>query len=61
MLTLTRRKGDAIQIGNEITVVVRKLRGRAVQISIDAPQHFRIKRTDRLGVQHHEESVNKDT
>lgn len=45
MLALTRRDGEAIQIGDDITVhVVRSESGR-VRVAIDAPREIRIERT----------------
>lgn len=37
MLTLTRKAGESIMIGDSIRVTVREVRGRSVQIAIDAP------------------------
>lgn len=47
MLTLTRRLGDGIQIGDDITIVVKEIRSnKSVRISIHAPQSTKIYRTE---------------
>ncbi len=37
MLTLTRKAGQKIRIGDDIEIVVREIRGRQVRIGITAP------------------------
>lgn len=37
MLVLTRKVDDRIQIGSNITITVLRIRGRSVQIGIEAP------------------------
>lgn len=44
MLTLTRRAGERIQIGDEIIVVVREVRGGHVKIGIEAPRSWPVYR-----------------
>ena len=44
MLVLTRKVGERIQIGNEITVVVTKVAGNRVTLGIEAPKEVRIVR-----------------
>ena len=46
MLVLSRKPGQRIQIGNDITVTIVKTRGRAVRLGIDAPRHVRIVRNE---------------
>jgi carbon storage regulator CsrA len=43
MLVLSRRKGQEIRIGHDITVKVLQT-GRTVKIGIDAPRHVRVLR-----------------
>jgi carbon storage regulator len=46
MLVLSRKIGDSIQIDDQITVVVKKISGNRVTLGIEAPKHFRIKRSE---------------
>ncbi len=46
MLTLTRKAGECIRIGEEIRVVVREVRGRQVRIGIEAPGDVPIHREE---------------
>lgn len=38
MLTLTRKVGESIYIGNDIMIVVREIKGKQVRIGVDAPR-----------------------
>ena len=44
MLTLTRRAGQRIRIGDDIIVVVREVRGGHVKIGIQAPMEWPVYR-----------------
>ena len=44
MLVLSRKVGERIVIGDEITVVVNRVSGNRVSLGIDAPEHVRIVR-----------------
>lgn len=46
MLVLTRRGGESIVIGNEVTVTVLEVRGDQVRIGIDAPRTVPIHREE---------------
>lgn len=46
MLTLTRKIGQKILIGNRIEIVVREVRGRQVRLGIDAPQGLPVYREE---------------
>lgn len=46
MLVLSRKIGDSIQIDDQITVVVKQISGSRVTLGIEAPKHFRIKRSE---------------
>lgn len=48
MLILQRRKGESIQIGNDITITVTELGADRVRLAIDAPRKTVIKRTELL-------------
>ncbi|MBM4320442.1 MAG: carbon storage regulator [Deltaproteobacteria bacterium] len=37
MLTLTRKSGEAIRIGEQVRIVIREIKGRQVRLSIEAP------------------------
>ena len=47
MLVLTRWLNQAINIGDEITLKVTKVRGNAVSIAIDAPPQTRVQRAEK--------------
>ena len=46
MLVLSRKKAEQIQIGDNITITVLRVKGSAVQIGIDAPNHVKILRSE---------------
>lgn len=46
MLVLTRRAGESIVIGNEVTVTVLDVRGDQIRIGIDAPRTVPIHREE---------------
>lgn len=46
MLVLTRKKNEAIQIGNDIEVKILSIEGDQVKIGIDAPQSVDIHRKE---------------
>lgn len=46
MLSLARRPGEKIRIGEDIVLVVREVRGRQVKIGIEAPPHVRVLREE---------------
>jgi len=48
MLTLTRRVGDKIFIGEDITIIVTGIRNSQVRISIEAPHDIEIGRCDMI-------------
>ncbi len=48
MLILQRRKGEAVQIGDNITVTVTEIGTDRVRLAIDAPRETPIKRTTEL-------------
>ena len=58
MLILTRRVGETVMIGDEVTITVLGVKGNQVRIGINAPKHVavhreeiyeRIKREQRTG------------
>jgi carbon storage regulator len=44
MLVLSRKCGETVQIGRDITVTLLRIRGQALKIGIDAPSAVRILR-----------------
>jgi carbon storage regulator len=46
LLSLARRVGQKIRIGEDIVVVVREIRGRQVKLGIEAPEHVRVLREE---------------
>jgi len=46
MLTLTRKAGQKIRIGDDIEIVVREIRGRQVRIGITAPNGLPVYREE---------------
>jgi carbon storage regulator len=46
MLTLTRKAGQKIRIGDDIEIVVREIRGRQVRIGISAPNGLPVYREE---------------
>lgn len=46
MLSLARRPGQKIRIGEDIVLLVREIRGRQVKIGIEAPPHVRVLREE---------------
>lgn len=46
MLVLSRKKSEQIQIGENITITVLRVKGSAVQIGVDAPSNVKILRSE---------------
>jgi carbon storage regulator len=46
MLVLTRKSGEAIQIGDNITITVVEIKGNQVRLGIDAPSDVLIYRKE---------------
>ena len=46
MLVLSRREGEAIQIGDDVWVTIVRIRGSAVRIGIEAPRSMKVLRDD---------------
>ncbi len=44
MLVLTRKKGEAIHIGNDVEVRVLSVQGNRVRLGIEAPAHIDVRR-----------------
>lgn len=62
MLVLTRKSGEGIVIGDDITIKVIELRGGGVRIGIDAPKTKKIHRQeiyDRI-IEENKDAINWD-
>lgn len=46
MLVLTRKLGEGIAIGDDITIKIIEMKGGAVRIGIEAPRHKKIYRQE---------------
>ena len=46
MLILTRRVGEAVMIGNEVTVTVLGVKGNQVRIGVNAPKDVAVHREE---------------
>jgi carbon storage regulator len=46
MLILTRKSGEAIQIGEDIEIVIKQISGDQVKLGINAPKHVGIHRKE---------------
>ncbi|MCB1725745.1 MAG: carbon storage regulator [Gammaproteobacteria bacterium] len=46
MLIVTRKPGEALYIGNDITVTICEVKGNQVRVGVHAPQHVNIERDD---------------
>lgn len=46
MLVLSRRLGESVVIGDDVTVTVLEVRGDVVRIGIDAPRSVRVNRAE---------------
>jgi carbon storage regulator len=55
MLVLTRKPGEKLLVGDDITVTLLDIRGRQVRLGIEAPGHRRIVRAELLDTDQHAE------
>jgi len=46
MLVLTRKLNEQIQIGNDVTIKILRIKGKAVRIGIEAPENIRVIRSE---------------
>ena len=46
MLILTRRVGESLMIGDEVTVTVLGVKGNQVRIGVNAPKHVSVHREE---------------
>jgi carbon storage regulator len=48
MLVLTRKAGENIQIGDQITISIVRIKGQRAQLGIEAPRSVSIRRNELL-------------
>lgn len=53
MLILTRRPGESLRIGEDITITITKISRGQVGIAITAPQNVKILREELVGIPHY--------
>lgn len=46
MLILSRRTGESLMIGNEVTLTILGVNGNQIRIGIHAPKHVRVDREE---------------
>lgn len=46
MLTVTRKVGEVIHIGDDITIVVKEIKGKQVRLGIKAPEEVVVDRAE---------------
>lgn len=46
MLVLTRKAGEKVQIGDDITILIMDIKGKQVRLGIDAPSHVKVHREE---------------
>ena len=52
MLVLSRTIGEAIKIGDDITIMVTDVRGKKVKLGVEAPKKLKIIRLETDGNRH---------
>jgi carbon storage regulator len=46
VLILTRRVGEAVKIGDDVTITVLRIKGNQVRIGVDAPKTLSVRRDE---------------
>ena len=63
MLILTRRVGETVMIGDEVTITVLGVKGNQVRVGINAPKHVAVHREEiyeRIKREQHPEDLNRE-
>jgi carbon storage regulator len=61
MLILTRRVGETLMVGDEVTVTVLGVKGNQVRLGVNAPKHIAVHREEIYNrIQGEEEGDNAD-
>lgn len=60
MLILTRRVGETLMIGDEVTVTVLGVKGNQVRLGVNAPKHVSVHREEIYQRIQQERDQNKD-
>jgi carbon storage regulator len=61
MLILTRRVGETVMIGDDVTITVLGVKGNQVRVGINAPKHVAVHREEiyeRIKREQHPDDVN---
>jgi carbon storage regulator len=61
MLVLSRREGEAVMIGTDVTIVILGVKGRQVRVGIAAPKSTGIYRMEILRNSQRDEKLAEDT
>jgi len=61
MLVLSRKCGETVRIGRDVTVTFLGVRGQVVKVGIDAPALIRILRGELCGGDHPKERLEDDS
>ena len=49
MLILTRREGESVRIGEDITITVLRVKGSQVRLGVNAPKNVSVQREEIVG------------
>ena len=63
MLILTRRVGETVMIGDEVTITVLGVKGNQVRVGINAPKHVAVHREEiyeRIKREQHPDELNHE-